>query len=104
MRLLILAPDETSISPQQAVELAKTIHGSHATVVPIPSSNNDYANLYFSAQILIAERIANISFDSKDESEYNIRKQNILNEAITRFREVLEEVASDTEEKINNEC
>lgn len=104
MRLLILAPDEQAISPQQAVEQARRIHGSHATIVPLPSSSNEYATLYFCAQGLLAEKIANISFDARDELEYNVRKQHAIDEAVTRFREVLEEVASDTEEKINNEC
>lgn len=101
MRVLILAPDEESISPQQAISQAKQIYGSYATVVPVPSANNEYAQLYFSAQTLIAESVANILVDSKDEDDYNIAKDKLIKRALTQFREVLEEVISDTEEKIN---
>lgn len=104
MKVIVMSHDETSISPQQAIEQAKSIHGSHSTILVLPSSTNDYANVYFCAQTLIAEKIANISFDSKDEIEYTLRKQAVLDEAMSRFREILEEVASDTEEKLNNEC
>jgi len=87
--------------PQQAIEQAKLAHGSYATVIALPSSGNDYANLYFCAQTLLAEKIANILVDSKDKEYYNIAKDKLITDVITQFREILDEVVSDTEEKMN---
>jgi hypothetical protein len=101
MRILVIAPEEESISPQQAIEQAKIAHGSFATVIALPSSNNEYANLYFCAQTLLAEKIANILIDSKDKTYYNIAKERLVSDAVTQFREVLDEVISDIEEKMN---
>lgn len=101
MRVLIISPDEDSISPQQAIEQAKLAHGSYATVIALPSSSNDYASLYFCAQTLLAEKLANILVDSKDKEYYNIAKDKLIEEAITQFREILGELESDIREKIN---
>lgn len=101
MKILIIAPDEESISPQQAIQQAKLVYGSYATVTALPSSNNDYANLYFCAQVLLADKLANILVDSKDEEYYNIAKDKLIQETMTLFKEILDEVESDTKEKIN---
>ena len=101
MRLLILSPDEESISPQQAIEQAKNQYGAFATIIAMPSSNNTYAQLYFCAQALLAESIGNILVDTKDSEYYNIEKHKLIEQAVTQFREVLEEVISDTEEKFS---
>lgn len=101
MKLLVIAPDEDSISPQQAVQQAKALYGSYATVVAMPSSTNDYANLYFCAQTLLADKLLNILVDSKDEIYYNIAKTKLIEEALTQFKEILEELESDIREKIN---
>lgn len=101
MRVLVLSHDEDSVSPQQAIEQAKRVHGTYATIVALPSSGNDYASLYFSAQTLLAEKLANILVDSKDKEYYNIAKDKLIEEAVTQFREVLREVVLDTEEKVN---
>lgn len=101
MRILVIAPDEESISPQQAIQQAKLAHGSFATVVALPSSSNDYANLYFCGQSLLAERLANILVDSKDKEYYNIAKEKLISETVAQFREILDQVESDVREKMN---
>lgn len=101
MKVLVIYPDEESLSPQQAIQHAKTMYGSYAMVNAIPSSNNDYANLYFCAQTLLADKLANIMIDSKDEVYYNIAKEKLITDVITQFREILEEVESGIKEKLH---
>jgi F0F1-type ATP synthase membrane subunit a len=100
MKVLILSHDEVSLSPREAIEKARSEHGSYATIVALPSSNNEYAQLYFAAQVLCADQLVKLKIDTKDIELYNSKKLLLIESIVTQFREVLDEVISDTEEAL----
>lgn len=96
MRVQITLKDNTSLSPKEAIECAKHIHGPDVEVEVLPDRSKSESFIYHGIQSMVAIEILTYFF----EDDYMYMLPKIKERAMSNIESILDKVISDTEDKL----